>query len=379
MSKRIAELTSFINLGGGERNRSFCWLPESDDKRKSIAWRSRKAPSGCRPSCAPCQADSQPSPEVPQHPVEGQEGHRQQSTRLPPSGSRGTPRPGASEARPTGLWSSGPISCWATGCGGSPSVWGAWPVWSSTSPSGALSCCPRGWSNGPAPAAPSVSRAEAQYLVFLTLVRGAGQHDPAARPIMAAGPIVVTPLPLPLSPGPPSALTPQVEPPRELELPRHPSSRVIRPMGVWQAAAPQATARGHLTPRDPAPPYRFPHPLRTSRTPSYSPGVIVAGLARPYSSSAPTAVLVREPDPTGHLRPRPLDWVRKALRIATTAGGLRRAAVGWIRRFVPLQASGTSPTWRRPGAPAAGAGLGRLDVHRVTGGGHRRAAPKVSK
>jgi hypothetical protein len=54
----------------------------------------------------------------------------------------------------------------------------------------------------------------------------------AARPLMAPGPVVVTPPPLPPLPGPTSpAPTPQPQPP-QVELPRHPSGRVIRRMDV---------------------------------------------------------------------------------------------------------------------------------------------------
>jgi hypothetical protein len=81
--------------------------------------------------------------------------------------------------------------------------------------------------------------AEAGYLEFLTGmvmslgVLALGSTMLAGRPLMAPGPVVVAPPPLPPLPGPTAlAPTPQPQPPREVELPRHPSGRVIRRMDV---------------------------------------------------------------------------------------------------------------------------------------------------
>jgi hypothetical protein len=76
---------------------------------------------------------------------------------------------------------------------------------------------------------------EAQYLSFFTLsimVFGfvvLGSMMLAARPLVAPGPVVLTPPPLPPLPGPtPSAPVERVEPPAPAPLPSYPSGRVMR-------------------------------------------------------------------------------------------------------------------------------------------------------
>jgi hypothetical protein len=56
----------------------------------------------------------------------------------------------------------------------------------------------------------------------------------AARPLMAPGPVVLAPPPMPPLPAPmpTPAPAPQPEAPREVQLPRHPSGRVMRRLDV---------------------------------------------------------------------------------------------------------------------------------------------------
>jgi hypothetical protein len=90
----------------------------------------------------------------------------------------------------------------------------------------------------------ALSPAEAAYIETFTgivMVLGfvvLGSMMLAARPLMAPGPVVLTPPPMPLppapmpSPAPPPPLARQPEPVREVELPRHPSGRVMRRLDV---------------------------------------------------------------------------------------------------------------------------------------------------
>jgi hypothetical protein len=84
-----------------------------------------------------------------------------------------------------------------------------------------------------------LSDSEAQYLSFFTLSVMAfgfvvlGSMMLAARPLMAAGPVILTPPPVPplLGPTPPAPVT-TVEPPAHAPLPSHPSGRVMRRFDV---------------------------------------------------------------------------------------------------------------------------------------------------
>ena len=84
-----------------------------------------------------------------------------------------------------------------------------------------------------------LSQAEAQYLTFFTLsvmVFGfvvLGTMMLAARPLIAPGPVILTPPPVPVLPGPtlPTPL-PRVEPPGSAPLPSSPSGRVMRRFDV---------------------------------------------------------------------------------------------------------------------------------------------------
>jgi hypothetical protein len=86
----------------------------------------------------------------------------------------------------------------------------------------------------------SLSPAEAAYIETFTglvMVLGfvvLGSMMLAARPLVAPGPVVLTPPPMPLPPAPmpAPAPSPPPEPVREVALPRHPSGRVMRRLDV---------------------------------------------------------------------------------------------------------------------------------------------------
>jgi hypothetical protein len=84
----------------------------------------------------------------------------------------------------------------------------------------------------------SLSPAEAAYIEDFTgivMVLGfvvLGSMMLAARPLMAPGPVVLTPPPMPPLPAPIPMPAPAPEPVREVELPRHPSGRVMRRLDV---------------------------------------------------------------------------------------------------------------------------------------------------